>query len=66
MKEDVIEVEVLSDGTVKTTTDNVSGPNHQNAEDFLQFLASKLGGTVTRQKRPHAVHHQHQHVQARR
>jgi len=48
---DKITIEVLDDGTIKTTTDKVSMPNHQNAEGFLKAMATLCGGTVKRVRR---------------
>lgn len=45
---DKIIIEVLEDGTIKTTTDKVSMPNHSNAEGFLREMARLAGGTVKR------------------
>lgn len=53
---DNLAIEILEDGTIKTTTDAVSGPNHANAEAFLKFIATLSGGTTTRVKRGDAQH----------
>jgi len=58
---DAIEVEILPDGTVKVTTDAVSGPNHMNAESLLRDMALALGGAVDRQRRKEMHHHHHHH-----
>jgi len=65
MNNDTLEIEITEDGTIKTTTGKVSAANHQNAEAFLQFMARLAGGQTTRQKRPYALHHTHQHEHAR-
>lgn len=44
MKKDVIEIEILEDGTIKTITDKVSMANHQNAESFLRTMSTLAGG----------------------
>ena len=54
--EDRITVEVLDDGTIKVVTDDLSGPNHMNADELLGFLGKLMGGEVKEQKKPHAVH----------
>lgn len=61
---DIMTIEVLADGTIKTTTDPISPQNHQSAEDFLKGVSQLTGGEVTRTKR-HAHHshtHTHQHA----
>lgn len=47
MKEDIISVEILPDGTIKTETDGVSMPNHQSAEKFLKEMFRLAGGKTT-------------------
>ena len=64
---DVIHVEVLQDGTIKTETDSVSEANHSNAEDFLKEMFRLAGGASELEfKRPisveensHGHHHHH-------
>ena len=54
---DKIIIEVLADGTIKTSTDKVSMPNHQNAEAFLRDIARVAGGEITKKtKAGHSVH----------
>jgi hypothetical protein len=48
---DKIEIEILDNGTIKTTTDKISMPNHASAEQFLLGIARDLGGEVTRTRR---------------
>ena len=66
MNFDTLQVDILPDGTIKTTTDQVSGPNHQTAEQFLAMVAKLSGGETTRTKRKqaHAHAHQHEHTKA--
>jgi hypothetical protein len=62
VKKDAITIEILPDGTIKSTTDPISPANHQSAEAFMQGLTQLTGGTVTRTKR-HATHtHTHAHT----
>ena len=56
---DTIEIEILDDGTVKVTTDPISGPNHLNAEQFLAFMARTLGGTTQTNRRRETHRHIH-------
>lgn len=58
---DVIKIEILPDGTIKSTTDPISGPNHQSAETFMRTLTTLTAGEATRQKRGHSHAHTHQH-----
>ncbi len=41
---DTIRITILEDGTIKTDTDKVSMPNHQNAEQFLRSVSTLAGG----------------------
>lgn len=62
MKFDGFTVEILPDGTIKTTTDAVSGANHANAEQFIRMMGTLAGGETTRQKRGDVqttTHHHH-------
>ncbi len=47
MKSDNIQIEVLVDGTIRMTTDPISGANHSNAEAFLRNIATMAGGKST-------------------
>ena len=60
-KTDVIEVEILPNGDLKTSADQISMPNHSSAEKFLQILQELTGGPVTRQRKGHTHTHQHEH-----
>lgn len=64
VKEDTLEIEILPDGTIKVSTDQISPANHLSADNFLKFLAEMAGGEVTkaRNRRAHTHHHEHQHV----
>ena len=48
---DEISIEILPDGSLKVTTSKVSGPNHINAESFLNEMSRLSGGTPKRTKR---------------
>ena len=41
---DKIKITILSDGTIKMETDEVSLPNHVNAEGFLREISRLAGG----------------------
>ena len=62
MANDNIQIEILDDGTIKVTTDQVSGPNHANAEAFLKLMAQLGGGETTRIRRHDAQQHAHTHA----
>ena len=59
---DRIKIEILADGTIKSTTDAVSPENHQNAEAFLKMLATITGGKSSRAMRGDVSTHSHTHV----
>jgi len=61
MTRDVLTLEILPDGTIRTTTDPISPANHQSAEAFLAGLTTLTGGPVTRSKRHGHAHHHHTH-----
>lgn len=58
---DTFTVEILDDGTVKTTTDPISPANHQSAEAFLAGVTMLTGGAVQRTRRGTARPHHHHH-----
>lgn len=48
---DEIRIQILEDGTIKSTTGKVGAVNHQNAEGFFGFLSKMLGGKTVRERR---------------
>lgn len=58
---DKIQIIILADGTIKSTTDEISAPNHQLAEDFLKMLARLSGGESVRVRRTDVYRHTHGH-----
>jgi hypothetical protein len=60
-------IEILADGTIKSTTDPISAANHDNCERFVRAMSVLAGGETTREKRtdPEAMarrkHHVHDH-----
>jgi hypothetical protein len=64
MEIDTLTIEILEDGTIKTTSDVVSSTNHESAEQFLCGMARLTGGETTREARKD-VRHNHAHVHAR-
>lgn len=55
MKEEVINVEILADGTVKSTTPKISAANHQSANEFFSHLTRLTLGERTASKRNKAL-----------
>ena len=64
MQEDILEIEILADGSIKLTTDQISPANHLSADQFLKFISEMAGGEVIKAKNRHAhtYHHAHEHV----
>jgi hypothetical protein len=57
---DEIKIEVLEDGTIKVSTDQISAANHASAEAFLREAARLAGGNVkTETKHTHGHAHVH-------
>jgi len=58
---DKLDIEILADGTIKTTSGPVSNENHQSAEAFLKSVAAMTGGETVRRPRGDArqAHHHH-------
>lgn len=56
---DELEVEIMPDGTIKTSAGKVSAANHGNAEQFLAYLARLTGGQVKRERKHGAGAHTH-------
>jgi hypothetical protein len=67
MSEDVIELEVLEDGTISISTGGISRQNHVSADELLEEIARLAGGPVdvkSRSKLGHVHehgHHEHHH-----
>ena len=59
MQIDKLMIEILDDGTIKTTTDEVSAANHDTAEQFLRAMARLAGGETTREARQGIRPHKH-------
>lgn len=57
MAQDELHIQILEDGTIKTSTGQFSPANHQSAEQFLADVARLTGGAVLRNKQPHAHPH---------
>jgi hypothetical protein len=59
---DAITIEILEDGTLKITTDAVSGANHLNAEKLMASTVAAMGGEVKRERRKEGMRHTHTHT----
>lgn len=51
MNEDVIDITVLEDGTIKSTTPKISAANHGNANEFYKLLTRYANGVHSAAKR---------------
>ena len=59
-QDDILDLEILADGTVKVTTPHISAANHRSADEFMTFLARECGGEVTKTKRKQGHVHAHE------
>lgn len=48
---DIINVEILPDGSLKIETDKVSMPNHAGAEALLRDMTTAMGGEAVRKRK---------------
>lgn len=63
MKEDIIDIEILPDGTIKATTPKISAANHQSADQFMVELGRLAGGATKVTRRSGHTHtHAHDHA----
>ncbi len=63
---DAIRVHIAHDGTLTITTDDVSMPNHREADDLLNVLNQLTAGQTESIQRPerllHEQHQDHSHL----
>lgn len=63
---DAIRVHIAQDGTLTVTTDDISMPNHRDADDLLNLLNQLAGGQTESMQRPerllHEQHQDHSHL----
>lgn len=57
---DEITIEILPDGSIKASADQISSANHASAEGLFKAIAT-LGKTTRKRKQGHAHHHTHAH-----
>ena len=50
---DIINFEILGDGTVKFKTSNISQTNHKSADDLMEAIEEDLGKVIKKEKVPH-------------
>jgi hypothetical protein len=53
---DIINIEILPDGTIKSSTDSVSQANHSAADKFFSVLRDLAGGVFSRKQKVGHVH----------
>ena len=69
-KGDEIQIEIMEDGLIKTTTDPISGANHSSAEQLLKYVATLAGGETTIKRNGSGTHthgtftHEHEEKKA--
>lgn len=62
MDSDIVNIEILPDGTIKSTTDPISPANHSSADKFFRLMAELAGGEQTRTRRSQRHVHTHEHT----
>lgn len=63
-KQDEITIEILANGDLRVSTDQISPANHIAADQFLKLLSELAGGGVTKAKNRKSHIHTHQHDRA--
>jgi len=58
---DKMKIKIIKGGIIKVITDEVGPENHASADEFVRFIARKMGGETTYAKRTDAVHETHDH-----
>lgn len=63
---DQLNIEILDDGTVVVSSDQISAGNHRGAEELLKVLETLMGGESIRTKRKvqQTQHHIDRTIQA--
>ena len=56
---DKMDIEILEDGTMKISTDQISMPNHTGAEGLIRELVKAAGGDSNRVRKANHVIHEH-------
>lgn len=64
-KDNEMTITVLDDGSIQVITDDLSGPNHMNADNLVAFIAKLAGGkTKIEARKKHGRQHTHSHSHA--
>jgi hypothetical protein len=58
---DIMNFEILEDGTITVKTSEISDGNHMSADALLADMEKLMGGTMTFTKNPDAKAHAHMH-----
>jgi hypothetical protein len=61
MADDILQIEILEDGTIKTVSGKIGVSNHKAADEFFKFIAQQSGGkveTIRRRSTVQSHHHQ--------
>ncbi|NKE70206.1 hypothetical protein [Candidatus Manganitrophus noduliformans] len=56
MADDILEIEILEDGTIKTVSGKIGVSNHKAADEFFRFIAQHSGGKIEALRRRGEVH----------
>lgn len=66
MAEDIIKVEILKDGLIRSETDKISAPNHSSGHAFFKLMEELAGAKQERVRRSktHVHHHQYEEEKA--
>lgn len=56
---DLMDVEILEDGTISVKTSDISEANHYSADELLEEIAELTGGTRLRSPREHDYFKRH-------
>ena len=62
MKQDIIEFEILEDGTISIKTDAISPANHVSADELLEQVFELAGGEVKKTERSRLTMTVHSHL----
>jgi hypothetical protein len=63
MADDVISIEFLDDGRIKTENGKISAANHMGATQLFRMLEELAGGKVSRTKRQPGHVHTHEKLE---
>jgi hypothetical protein len=58
------DIHILADGTLSIETGKIAGEVHKQADEFMAYLASLMGGPVDTVRKREGVVHEHEHDRA--